>query len=67
MNKQDWKGLQSQFAAAHASSGIKLEGWCEQQGLSYVVKANFLVQNFISNSCRRFNKNLNLAVVHDLP
>lgn len=35
MSKPDWKALQSQFAAAHASTGIKLKDWCEQQGLVY--------------------------------
>lgn len=35
MSKPDWKGLQSQFAAAHASTGISPKDWCEQQGLNY--------------------------------
>lgn len=35
MSKPDWKGLQSQFAAAHASLGISPKEWCEQQGLNY--------------------------------
>lgn len=35
MSKPDWKGLQSQFAAAHASTGISQKDWCEQQGLNY--------------------------------
>jgi hypothetical protein len=35
MSKPDWKELQSQFAAAYASSGISPKEWCEQQGLNY--------------------------------
>ena len=42
MSKPDWKGLQSQFAAAHASTGIKLEDWCEQQGLNYNTARRYI-------------------------
>lgn len=35
MSKPDWKELQSQFAAAYASTGISPKEWCEQQGLNY--------------------------------
>lgn len=35
MSKPDWKGLQDQFAAAYASTGISPKEWCEQRGLNY--------------------------------
>lgn len=35
MSKPDWRALQSQFAAAHASTGISPKAWCEQEGLNY--------------------------------
>ncbi|CAI1525929.1 Terminase small subunit [Serratia quinivorans] len=35
MSKPDWKELQSQFAAAYASTGISPKEWCEQRGLNY--------------------------------
>lgn len=35
MSTPDWKALQYQFAAAHASTGISPRDWCEQQGLRY--------------------------------
>jgi len=35
MAKQDWIQLQADFLAAHEQTGIKVNEWCEQQGLNY--------------------------------
>ncbi|CAD6037017.1 terminase small subunit [Escherichia coli] len=42
MAKTDWGALQSQFAAAHASTGVKLKDWCEQQGLVYETARRYI-------------------------
>lgn len=37
MAKTDWKKLEQVFQRAHAKSGIKLQDWCEQKGISYAT------------------------------
>lgn len=37
MVKTDWKKLEQEFQRAHAKSGIKLQDWCEQKGISYAT------------------------------
>lgn len=37
MAKTDWKQLEQEFQRAHAKSGIKLQDWCEQKGISYAT------------------------------
>lgn len=37
MAKTDWKKLEKEFQRAHAKSGIKLQDWCEQKGISYAT------------------------------
>ncbi|EPJ4167641.1 terminase [Citrobacter freundii] len=37
MAKTDWKKLEQEFQRAHAKSGIKLQDWCEQKGISYAT------------------------------
>ncbi|HBZ9864081.1 TPA: terminase [Salmonella enterica subsp. houtenae] len=35
MAKTDWKKLEQKFQRAHARTGIKLQDWCKQNGISY--------------------------------
>ncbi|QLZ41269.1 MULTISPECIES: terminase [Citrobacter] len=37
MAKTDWKKLEQEFQRVHAKSGIKLQDWCEQKGISYAT------------------------------
>ncbi len=61
MSKPDWKALQSQFAAAHASTGIKLKDWCEQQGLVYDTARRYI------KSLRRIMRKKTAQVVAQNP
>jgi hypothetical protein len=53
MSKPDWKELQSQFAAAHASTGIKLKDWCEQQGLVYDTARRYIKKSAQNNAQKK--------------
>lgn len=53
MSKPDWKELQSQFAAAHASTGIKLKDWCEQQGLVYDTARRYIRKSAQNNAQKK--------------
>ncbi|WP_324028594.1 terminase small subunit [Pantoea sp. JZ2] len=53
MSKPDWKALQSQFAAAHASTGIKLKDWCEQQGLVYDTARRYIKKSAQNNAQKK--------------
>ncbi|EEH4116119.1 terminase [Salmonella enterica subsp. enterica] len=35
MAKTDWKKLEQKFQRAHARTGVKLQNWCKQNGISY--------------------------------
>lgn len=53
MSKPDWKELQSQFAAAHTSTGIKLKDWCEQQGLVYDTARRYIKKSAQNNAQKK--------------
>lgn len=53
MSKPDWKALQSQFAAVHASMGIKLKDWCEQQGLVYDTARRYIKKTAQNNAQKK--------------
>ncbi|TGC25839.1 hypothetical protein CQJ27_09055 [Escherichia sp. E1130] len=53
MSKPDWKELQSQFAAAHASTGIKMKDWCEQQGLVYDTARRYIKKSAQNNAQKK--------------
>ncbi|MBJ9306969.1 terminase [Citrobacter freundii] len=42
MAKTDWKKLEQEFQRAHAKSGIKLQDWCEQKGISYATARRYI-------------------------
>lgn len=42
MAKTDWKKLDQEFQRAHAKSGIKLQDWCEQKGISYATARRYI-------------------------
>jgi len=50
MSKPDWRELQSQFAAAHASTGIKLKDWCGGQGLVYDTARRYIKKSAQNNA-----------------
>lgn len=56
MSKPDWKALQSQFAAAHASTGIKLKDWCEQQGLVYDTARRYIKKSAQNNAQKKLHR-----------
>jgi phage terminase small subunit len=58
MSKPDWKELQSQFAAAHASTGIKLKDWCEQQGLVYDTARRYIKKSAQNNAQKKTAQNV---------
>lgn len=53
MSKPDWKELQSQFAAAHTSTGIKLKDWCEKQGLVYDTARRYIKKSAQNNAQKK--------------
>lgn len=42
MAKTDWKKLEQEFQRAHAKSGVKLQDWCEQKGISYATARRYI-------------------------
>lgn len=42
MAKTDWKKLEQEFQRAHAKSGIKLQDWCTQRGISYASARRYI-------------------------
>lgn len=56
MSKPDWRALQSQFAAAHASTGISPKAWCEQEGLNY-SSARRYIKKPVKNSAQKSAQN----------
>lgn len=56
MSKPDWRALQSQFAAAHASTGISPKAWCEQEGLNY-SSARRYIKKPLKNSAQKSAQN----------
>ncbi|EJM3643995.1 terminase [Salmonella enterica] len=42
MAKTDWKKLEKKFQRAHARTGIKLQEWCEQNGISYASARRYI-------------------------
>jgi hypothetical protein len=57
MSKPDWKELQSQFAAAHASTGISPKEWCEQQGLNYDSARRYIKKPAQKNAQKKTAQN----------
>lgn len=42
MAKTDWKKLEQEFQRVHAKTGIKLQDWCEQRGISYASARRYI-------------------------
>ncbi|ECG1392253.1 TPA_asm: terminase [Salmonella enterica subsp. houtenae serovar 45:g,z51:-] len=42
MAKTDWKKLEQKFQRAHARTGIKLQDWCKQNGISYDTARRYI-------------------------
>lgn len=42
MAKTDWKKLEQEFQRAYAKSGVKLQDWCEQKGISYATARRYI-------------------------
>ncbi|WP_342656835.1 terminase small subunit [Pantoea sp. RSPAM1] len=53
MRKPDWKLLQSQFAAAFASTGISPREWCEQHGLNYDSARRYIKKNVAKKNAQK--------------
>lgn len=53
MSNPDWKALQSQFAVAHASTGIKLKDWCVRQGLVYNTARRYIKKTAQENAQKK--------------
>lgn len=42
MAKTDWKKLEQELQRAHAKTGIKLQDWCAQNGISYASARRYI-------------------------
>ncbi|MGG6129363.1 terminase [Salmonella enterica] len=42
MAKTDWKKLEQKFQRAHARTGIRLQDWCKQNGISYDTARRYI-------------------------
>lgn len=42
MAKTDWEKLAREFQRAHAKSGVKLQDWCAQNGISYATARRYI-------------------------
>lgn len=42
MAKTDWTALEQEFQRAHAKTGIKLQDWCAQKGVSYASARRYI-------------------------
>lgn len=61
MAKTDWKKLEQEFQRAHAKTGIKLQDWCAQNGISYAsarryIKTRKSAQNNAQNAQKKARK-----------
>lgn len=63
MAKTDWKKLEQEFQRAHAKSGIKLQDWCEQKGISYATARRHIKmrRSAQSDAQKRVRKNAQSA------
>ncbi len=62
MAKTDWKKLEQKFQRAHARTGIKLQDWCKQNGISYDTARRYIklrknVQKNGNNSAQKKTQN----------
>ncbi|MGI3452866.1 terminase, partial [Citrobacter arsenatis] len=58
-----WKKLEQEFQRAHAKSGIKLQDWCEQKGISYATARRHIKmrRSAQSDAQKRVRKNAQSA------